>query len=190
MSHWAAAKRVLRYLSGTRSYGITYRADEVNPKENQLSGYSDVSYANNDDATSISGYVFMMSGCAITWGSKKQTSVSLSSTESEYVALADAAWEVTWLRNLLEGLGYEQHAPTKLYGDNNGAIAIARNPQYHKRTKHFDTRNHYIRQKVKELVIEIECCPTSQMTADVFTKALPKPKFQLHRTKLGFPAPA
>ena len=125
MSHWAAAKRVLRYLSGTRSYGITYRTESIKLTDNQFLGYSDVSYANNDDATSISGYVFTMGGGAITWGSKKQTSVSLSSTESKYVALADAAREVTWLQNLLEGLGYEQHAPTKLYGDNNRAIAIA-----------------------------------------------------------------
>ena len=126
----------------------------------------------------------------ITWGSKKQTSISLSSTESEYVAMADAAQEVTWLQNLLEDLGYRQQGPTKLYGDNNGALAIAKNPQYHKRTKHFDTRNHYIRQKVKESEIEIEYCPRAEMTADIFTKALPKPKFQLHRTELGFPAPA
>ena len=75
----------------------------------------------------------------ITWGSSKQTSMSLSSTESKYVALADTAREVMWLRNLLEGLGYEQHAPTKLYRDNNGALAITQNPQYHKCTKHFDT---------------------------------------------------
>ena len=86
--------------------------------------------------------------------------------ESEYVALADAAREVTWLQNLLEGLGYKQCAPTKLYRDNNGALAIAKNPQYHKHTKHFDTRNYYIRQKVKELVIEIKYCPTSKMTAN------------------------
>ena len=190
MSHWVAAKRVLQYLSGTHSYGITYQADEVKLGENQFFSYSDASYANNDDATSISGYTFIMGGGMITWGSKKQTSVSLSSTESEYVALADAAREITWLRNLLEGLGYEQRTPTKLYGDNNGALAIAENPQYHKRTKHFDTRNHYIRQKVKEKVIKIEYCPMSKMTVDIFTKALPKPKFQLHRAELGFPAPA
>ena len=95
-----------------------------------------------------------------------------------------------WLQNLLEGLRYEQCTPTKLYGDNNGALAITQNPQYHKRTKHFDTWNHYIRQKVKEKVIRIEYCPTSKMTEDIFTKALPKLKFQLHRTELGFPAPA
>jgi len=189
MSHWAAAKRVLRYLSGTQSYGITYQAEEVKPGKNQFLGYSDASYANNDDATSISGYIFTMGGGAITWGLRKQTSVSLSSTESEYIALADAAREVMWLWNLLDGLGYKQCAPTKLYGDNNGALAIAKNPQYHKRTKHFDTRNHYIRQKVKEAEIEIEYCPTSAMTADIFTKALPKPKFQLHRRGLGFSAP-
>ena len=122
----------------------------MKPDENQFFGYSDASYANNNDATSISGYAFIMGGGTITWGSKKQTSMSLSSTESEYVALADAAQEIMWLQNLLEGLGYEQHTPTKLYGDNNGALAIAQNPQYHKHTKHFDTQNHYIRQNVTD----------------------------------------
>ena len=190
LSHWAAAKQVLRYLSGTQEQGITYRAEGTEPRKNRFYGYSDVSYANNDDATSISGYVFSMSRGTITWGSKKQTSVSLSSTESEYVVMADAAREVTWLQNLLEGLGRRQQGPTKLYRDDNGVLAIAKNPQYHKHTKHFDTQNHYIRQKVKELEIEIEYCPTAEMTADIFTKALPKPKFQLHRTELGFPAPA
>ena len=91
MSHWTAAKQVLRYLSGTRDYGITYQASETKLEENHFLGYSDASYANNDNATSISGYIFIMGGGTITWGSKKQTSVSLSSTESKYVALADAA---------------------------------------------------------------------------------------------------
>ena len=120
-------------------YGITYYASEVRLGKTQFLGYSDVSYVNNDDATLISGYIFSMGGGVITWGSRKQTSMSLSSTESKYVVLADEAQEVTWLQNLLEGLGYEQCMPTKLYRDNNGVLAIAQNPQYHKHTKHFDT---------------------------------------------------
>ena len=82
MSHWVAAKRILQYLSGTQGYGITYQAEEV--KQNQFFGYSDVSYANNDDATSISGYAFIMGGGAITWGSKKQTSVSVTISSFPY----------------------------------------------------------------------------------------------------------
>ena len=83
MSHWTAAKCILRYLSGTKDYGITYRADKPESGENHFKGYSDASYANNEDLTSVSGYVFLMNGGAISWGSKKQTDVALSSTESE-----------------------------------------------------------------------------------------------------------
>jgi hypothetical protein len=185
MSHWSAAKRILRYLSGTRDYGITYRANKPEKDENHFLGYSDASYANNDDLTSVSGNVFLMSGGAISWSSKKQNNVSLSTTESEYIALADATREIMWLRNLFKGLGYEQPKPTILYGDNSGSLAIAKNPQYHKRTKHFDTKHHYIRQKVKTNEVEVLYCPTSNMTADIFTKALPKPKHQLHVAELG-----
>ena len=115
------------------------QATEAKPDKNQFFGYSDMSYANNDNTMFISGYAFIMGGGMITWGSKMQTSVSLSSTESKYVALADMAREIMWLWNLLEGLGYKQCSSTKLYGDNNGVLVIAQNPQYHKCTKHFDT---------------------------------------------------
>ena len=185
MSHWMAAKRILRYLSGTRNHGITYRAKETDNNETNLLGYSDASYANNNDLTSVSGYVFLMNEGAITWGSKKQNDVSLSTTESEYIALAEAAREATWLRNLLKDLGFAQPKPTVIFGDNSGSLAIAKNPQYHKRTKHFDIRHHYIRQKVRENEIEVTYCPTSEMTADIFTKPLPKPKHQKHHKELG-----
>jgi len=185
MSHWTMAKRILRYLSGTKDLGITYQAKKPTPDENHFIGYSDASYANNDDLTSVSGYVSLMNGGAISWGSKKQSDVSLSSTEAEYIALAEETREITWLRHLMEGLEYKQPQPTKLCGDNSGSLAIAKNPQYHKRTKHFDTRHHYIRQKIKDCIIEVLYCPTINMTADIFTKALPKPKHQTHSVELG-----
>ena len=179
MSHWTAAKRILRYLSGTREYGITYRA-ETRPGEAQFVGYADASYACNDDSTSVSGYVFIMSGGAITWASQKQNNVTLSTTESEYSAMADAAKEVVWLRNLFEGLEYNLPRATKLYGDNSGALAIAKNPQYHKRSKHFNTKHHWTRERVREGTIEALWCPTADMMADILTKALAKPKHQHH----------
>ena len=148
-------------------------------------GYLDASYANNEDQTTVSGYVFLMNGAAISWGSKKQTDVALSSTESEYIALAEAAREAIWLCNLLKGIEFEHPQPTRLFGDNSGSLAIAKNPQYHKRTKHFDTRHHYIRQRVYSGEVEVEYCPTAKMTADILTKPLPKPKHQVHSTELG-----
>jgi hypothetical protein len=75
--------------------------------------------------------------------------------------------------------------PITIFGDNQGALAIASNPQYHKRTKHFDIKNHFIREKIKDKSIDIEYCPTADMTADVFTKPLPRDKFSKHKAELG-----
>jgi hypothetical protein len=183
LHHWTAAKRILRYLSGTRNEGITYLAK--GGVEGKLTGYSDASLASLDDMTSVSGYVFKAAGGAITWRSKKQTAVSLSSTEAEYMCLADAAREAAWLRNLYKELGFEIDGPTTVFGDNQSALAIANNPQYHKRTKHFDIKSHYIREKVNDQSIVTEYCPTTEMTADIFTKPLAKPKFNQHKTELG-----
>ena len=151
------------------------------PGTNHFVGYSDASYANNADQTSVSGYVFLMNGAAIYWGSKKQNDVALSSTECK----AEAAREAIWLCNSLDELEYKQPQPTKLYGDNSGSLAIANNLQYHKKTKHFDTRNHYIRQRVQNGQVELEYCPTANMMAGVLTQALPKPKHKVHSTELG-----
>ena len=95
LHHWTTAKRVLRYLSGTQNEGITYLAE--GNAEVKITGYSDASLASLDDMTSVSGYVFLVAGGAITWRSKKQTAVSLLNTEAEYISLADAAREATWL---------------------------------------------------------------------------------------------
>jgi hypothetical protein len=99
MTHWTAAKQILCYLKGTKNLGITYKANVPRDDEQHFVGYSDASFANNDDKTSVSGYVFLSSGGAITWGSKKQNTVSLSTTEAEYICLSDAAREATWLQN-------------------------------------------------------------------------------------------
>ena len=165
-----------------QSEGITYLAE--GDAEVKITGYSDASLASLDNMTSVLGYV-LAAGGAITWRSKKQTAVSLLSTEAEYISLADAACEATWLRNLYNELGFEITEPTLIYGDNQSALAIASNPQYHKRTKHFNIKHHYIREKVNDQSIITEYCPTAEMTANVLTKPLPKPKFNQHKVKLG-----
>jgi hypothetical protein len=178
-----AAKRILRYLKGTTSLGIIYKANKNNG--NIFTGYSDASFANNDDRTSVSGYVFTLTGGAITWGSKKQNAVSLSTTEAEYICLSDAAREATWLRNLFMELGYTQNEPTLIYGDNESSLAIARNIQYHKQTKHFDIKNHFIRDQIKSNTIILQYLNTHDMAADIFTKALHKPEHNKFLIKLG-----
>ena len=183
LSHWNAAKRIIRYLKGTRDYGITY--SKIEDPNDYVHGYSDASFANYHDRTSVSGYTFMKAGGAITWGSKKQNTVSLSSTEAEYVCMSDAARDAIWLRSLYSELGYTQPEPTLVRGDNISALAIAENPRYHKRTKHFDIKHHFIRDQIKTETIHIKYCPTGEMTADILTKALPKQSFEHHRDTLG-----
>ncbi|KAF8731509.1 hypothetical protein AX14_004758 [Amanita brunnescens Koide BX004] len=183
LHHWTATKHILRYLSGTHSQGITYLAE--NNAKRKLTRYSDVSLASLNNMTSVSGYVFLAAGGAITWRSKKQTAVLLSSTEAKYMCLADATREATWLRNLYNELGFPIEGPTTVYGNNQSALAIANNLQYHKCTKHFDIKSHFIREKVNNQSIITEYCPTAKMTAEILTKPLLKPKFNQHKAKLG-----
>jgi hypothetical protein len=189
LQHYTAAKRVLRYVKGTKQYGITYRRNptrHVGPSDsNLLYGFSDAAFANADDRRSISGYVFLVGGGAITWGSKKQTTVALSSTEAEYVALSEASREAMWLRHLYGELGFIQKEPILLLGDNDGSIAMAKNPQFHKRTKHVDIRWHWIRELVNDGLISISDCRDPQQTADILTKQVPRIKFNKHVGELG-----
>jgi hypothetical protein len=161
MCHWMAAKHVLRYLKGTKNIGITYSKPESDSvtSQNNFTGYSDASFANYD-CTSVSGYAFISAGGAITWGSKKQNIVSLSTTEAEYVCLSDVAHEATWLCDLYAKIGYPQTEPTLVYGDNLGSLAIAENLHYHKRTKHFDIKHHYICEQISSKNIVTEYLPT------------------------------
>lgn len=190
MAHYTAVKRILRYLSGTRDYGITYHADaqwnEVAPDDlNTFYGYADAAFANNDDHRSTSGYVFLANGGAITWGSRKQTTIALSSTEAEYVAISEASREAIWLRHLYGELGFIQTQPILLLGDNDGSIAMAKNPQYHKRTKHVDIRWHWVRDLVQDGLVKLVDCRDPHQTADILTKPLVKPKYEKHVKELG-----
>ena len=141
---------------------------------------------NSDKRKSMSGYVFIASNGAITWSSKKQAIQAQSSTEAEYVALSEAARKACWLRNLHTELGLlSSNTPTKLYGDNEGSLVMARNPQLHQRSKHIDLRWHWIRQMVQDNVINVESCCNPKQTADVLTKALPRPKHTKHIAEMG-----
>lgn len=129
--------------------------------------------------------MFLASGGAITWKSKKQTTIALSSTEAEYVALSEAARETCWLRNLYDELGYTQKYPMVIRGDNDGSIAMAKNHQFHSRSKHVAIRWHWVRDLVEQELIDIETCRDPQQTADVLTKALPRPKHHQHVMEMG-----
>src|SRR6266850_1948745 len=183
LQHISALKHMLRYLAGTKSYGIRYTAE---PDKTNLSyGYTDAAYGNLDERRSTSRYVFIAGRGAITWQSKKQPVVALSSTEAEYVALSEATCEACWLRSLFGELGYKQTLPIKIYGDNEGAVAMAKNPQFHQRAKHIEIKYHSIRQMIKQDKIMVENCQGHQQTVDVLTKPLPCAKHKQHTSEMG-----
>jgi hypothetical protein len=182
LNHWSAIKRVFRYLQGTKDYELVYKPN----KNISVVGYSDADWANDlDDRKSISGYIFKVNGNTVSWSCKKQKVVALSSTEAEYMAYSEAVKEAIWIRELLKDLNYEQLEPSVIFEDNQSTIKLAKNPVQHSRTKHIDTRHHFIRQMIEENQIAIEYCPTEEMIADLATKGLTKSKFNYLRDKLG-----
>jgi Reverse transcriptase (RNA-dependent DNA polymerase)/Retrotransposon gag protein/Integrase core domain/Chromo (CHRromatin Organisation MOdifier) domain/GAG-pre-integrase domain len=174
-SHLQAAKRILRYLKGTRNYKL-YLGKNT---EITLKGYSDANYANDiDTRKSTTGYLFYFCGGVISWSSKRQPTVALSTTEAEYMALTHTAREAIWLRTLLHELGYSQTIATTIYEDNQSCIKLAKNPVHHAETKHIDVRHHFIREKIISNEIELIYMSTENMYADALTKALPAPRFR------------
>ena len=178
--HWEAVKRVLRYLSGTKTHALTYGNEH-----HDLHGYTDADGASQDHRHAISGYAFLIDGAAISWASRKQELVTLSTAEAEYVATTHAAKECIWLRRLTSQLFNNVTSPTTLHCDNQAAIHLATDDNYHARTKHIDIRFHFIRQTIMDGAINIVYCPTQDMTADILTKALPKHKVAIHSQNLG-----
>ena len=165
-----AAKRVLMYLSRHRSVGLRYET----PGQNPVMGFSDSDWATKH---STGGYVFIYNQAAISWSSKKQTSVALSSCEAEIMAASEAAKEAVYLRALFAELGETQAAPTPVHVDNKAAIDLAYNPEHHARTKHIDRRHFFVREKVEELQIVVPFVRSIDNLADFFTKPLPPRTF-------------
>ena len=180
--HLTAAKRILRYLKETTYLGLSYKTCA----EGNLTGYSDADWAGDiDDRHSTSGNVFLLAGGAVSWLSKKQATVALSTAEAEYVALSAATQEVIWLRRLLTDVGVPPEGPTVVHEDNQGAIAMAKNPVGHARTKHIDIRYHFVREGVQNGAIVLKYIATDEMIADMLTKPLPKHRFEKLVTELG-----
>lgn len=175
VAHVNAVKRILKYIKGTLDMGIVYKSgvDMI------LLGYSDADYAGDvETRRSTSGFVFMFGNGIISWGSERQRAVALSTTESEYIAAAHAVKEMVWLYRLLSEIFIiDLDKPTFLM-DNQSAIRLIKNPEFHKRTKHIDVRYHFIRDKYEEGIFNLEYVNTDEQLADVLTKALPKTKHQ------------
>ena len=168
-SHLPTAKRALRYIKGTVSLGMFYKKGG----SEELVGYTDSDYAGDqDDRKSTSGYVFLMSSGAISWSSKKQPVVALSTTEAEFIATASSACQVVWLRRILKVLNQEQSSPMVVFCDNISAIKLSKNLVMHGRSKHIDIRFHFLRDLVRDGILELIHCSTQQQVADVLIKPL------------------
>ena len=166
--HWAAVKRILRYLKGTVNYGLLYFED-ASPDLN--------------DRKSTSGYVFLMNGAAVSWQSKKQTCVALSTAEAEFVALSAATQEALWMQRLLTNLSVNVDEPVTIYEENQSAISMSKNQQFHGRSNHKDIKYNFVRDQVEKK--EPYVSPTNSMLADIFTKGIQKEQFKKLRELIG-----
>lgn len=168
-THWLAVKRILRYLKGTINAKLTYTRNG----NCELIGYCDADWAGDvSDRRSTTGYVFVMNDAAISWNSRKQPTVALSSTEAEYMSLTAAIQEAKWLKNLRDELLNDSTKILTICCDNKSAIDLASTTMYHARTKHIDVKYHFIRDTLMEGAFKLDYLRTDHMLADMLTKAL------------------
>eukprot|EP00253_Pinus_taeda_P022497 PITA_22497 len=163
--HWSVVKCVLRYLRGTSSYCITY-----NKSSEFVCGYVESDFAGDlDKRRSTSGYVFTLAGGAISWMSKLQNIVSLSTTEAKYIAASHACKEAIWLKGLFGEFG-RLHDSIKLFCDSQSAIHLAKNPAYHSKSKYIPIKYHFVRQVVTERGVSLQKVHRKENCAYMFTK--------------------
>jgi hypothetical protein len=169
--HWDAARALLRYLGGTTGVGICF-GDALG-----LQGYCDADYAGDlDTRRSTTGFVFTLHGGAVSWSSRLQPTVAVSTAEAEYMAAASAVKEALWLKKLFAAFGRDV-APVHMFCDNQAAIKLIKHPIASMRSKHIDVQHHFVRERVARGEVVFEYCSTSHMVADCMTKALPVHKF-------------
>jgi hypothetical protein len=172
-AHCDLVRHIFKYLRTNPHYCLEY----AHGGKVELQGYVDASYAGDEGYRSTSGFGFLVANCLISWYSKRQTVIAQSSAEAEYYAASEAAREAIWLKTILRELGFPQGTVT-LHEDNQACIALSKNPEDHKRTKHIQVKYHLIRQYVKDKEIELKYCPTATQWADLFTKSLPGHKLR------------
>ncbi|BES98092.1 Hydra magnipapillata [Nesidiocoris tenuis] len=166
---WSAAKRVLKYLKGTSSLGLSYVKGG-----GKLTGFADADWANDpNDRRSFTGFVFKMSGAAISWECRKQKCIALSSTEAEYVAISESCKEGIYLKSFLSEIKKDVGVEKLIvFNDNQSSHKIAKNPEFSRRSKHIDVKYHHVRNLINEKQLSLVYLPTSEMCADICTKPL------------------
>jgi hypothetical protein len=186
--HWKAVKHLFRYLRGTCDFRLTYKPEPSAPYP--FYAYSDADHsANLDNGRSTSAYVVKIGSGAVSWSSRLQSIVALSTTEAEFVAAASAGQEVVWMRALLGELGFPISGPSLLLLDNQSAIQVGKNPEHHGRMKHLDLRFYWLRNVVVAGQIALRYVPTANMAADLLTKGLARIKVAAAWPQLGLTAP-
>ncbi|WJX39555.1 DNA helicase [Trifolium repens] len=186
MCHLTATKRVLRYVKGTNDHGILIPNKKNSSKKLEAYGYSDLDWGGDqDDRKSTAGYLFMIGNAPISWCSKKQGIVALSSCEAEYVAASFAACQANWIEMLLSELKAVEVTKMKVLVDNKSAIDLANNPVSHGRSKHIERRFHFLRDQVNKEKLELEYCNTEIQLADILTKPMAKARFDALKKLIG-----
>jgi hypothetical protein len=165
--HWEAVKRILRYVKGTLDTGFHFQKLSLL----DISIFTDADQVECvDDRRSTGGYEVFVGPNLMSWSSKKQPTISRSSTEAEYKALTNGAAEAMWISSLLTELGVTQQRAPVLWCDNLGATYLTANPVFHARTKHIETDFHFVRERVAEGALQVKFISSSDQLADVFTK--------------------
>ena len=171
-------------MAGTCRHGLCFSGGAAAVIE--LTGFSDADFAGDlDNRRSTTGWAFLVNGTAVSWRSKRQTCVALSTTEAEYISASSATQEAVSCRRVLGQCGYQQSGPTRLYDDNQSAIRIVKNPEFHERTKHIDVKYHYIRDQYQRKEISVHYVNTKEQIADIFTKPLAAADHQKFKYALG-----
>ncbi|KAL0544329.1 hypothetical protein IC582_019442 [Cucumis melo] len=184
MDHWKAAKKVLRYLQGTKDYMLTYkRSDHL-----EVIGYSDLDFAGCvDTRKSTFGYLFLLGEGAISWKSAKQSIIAASTMEAEFVACFEATVHGLWLRNFISGLGIVDSIakPLRIFCDNSAAVFFSKNDKYSKGAKHMELKYFAVKEEVQKQRVSIEHISTKLMIADLLTKGLLPKTFNDHIERMG-----
>jgi hypothetical protein len=174
-AHITAIKRVLRYLKGTSYMGLTYcRTNEI---------FGEVGYSNTDWASSslnhksVSGNIFLLGGAAVTWLSKKQPTITLSTMEAEYMAITQASTQALWMRQFFDELNLPTAEPTNIVSDNLAMLTLTVESQYHACSKHINIHHHFVCNMVNNRLIKTDYVRSKENLADTLTKVLPAPCF-------------
>jgi len=189
LSHMRAAMKIVRYLASTTRFGLNYINN--NTQQITINAYCDADWGGDkNDSKSTTGYCVYVNANLISWSTKKQQTVALSTAEAELMAVVEVEKETAWTKMMIESMGMKVNLPIKIKSDNQSAVKITVNDIDHDRIKHFRIRFHYIRDLIDSKEIEVEWCTSQQQIADIFTKTLTAQPFIRQRDRLVFPTPS